>query len=118
LLDIIEGMHSVGVAHGDLKRKDNILLGADGRPYLVDFGTAVCARDGAGFLRRLLFRQLRRMDFNAWIKLKYQGRWSEIEPADLRYHRPTRLEGLARVVRRAWQSVTFRRQRKARRRNR
>jgi serine/threonine protein kinase len=115
LLSVIEAMHRAGVAHGDLKRKDNILLGPDGQPYLIDFGTAVAAPPGAGLLQRLLFRQLRRMDFNAWIKLKYQRRLSEIEPADVQYHQPTGLEWLARVIRRAWRSLTFRRQRKARR---
>jgi predicted Ser/Thr protein kinase len=115
LLDLIQAVHGAGVAHGDLKRKDNILVGPGGRPYLIDFGTAVSAPPGAGWLRRLLFAQLRRMDLNAWIKLKYRGRWLEIDPADLQYHQPTVPERLARVVRRAWRAMTFRRQRKARR---
>ena len=115
LLELLLAIHRVGVAHGDLKRKDNILLGPGGQPYLIDFGTAVAAPPGAGLLRRLLFRQLRRMDFNAWIKLKYRGRAADISPADLPYYQPTWVEWLARVVRRAWRSMTFRHQRKARR---
>lgn len=115
LRGVIEAMHGAGVAHGDLKRKDNILIGPGGKPYLIDFGTAVTAPPGAGMLRRLLFRQLRRMDFNAWVKLKYQGVAGAMEPADRPYHRPTLPEDLARLVRRAWRSMTFRRLRKARR---
>lgn len=115
LLDVIRSIHRAGVAHGDLKRKDNILLGPGGLPYLIDFGTAISAPPGAGWLRRLMFRQLRRMDLNAWIKMKYRGRWSEIDAADLQYHRPTLPEWLARIVRRPWRVLTFRRKRKARR---
>lgn len=118
LLDLLLAMHRAGVAHGDLKRKNNILLGPGGQPYLIDFGTAVFAPPGAGVLRRLMFRQLRNMDFNAWIKLKYRGRVADIAPADLQYHRPTLLEWLARVVRRVWRTVTRRHQRKSRRASR
>ena len=115
LLQLIQAMHRAGVAHGDLKRKDNILLGPGGQPFLIDFGTAVSAPPGAGLLRRLLFRQLRRMDLNAWIKMKYRGQWSDIDPADLQYHHPTLPEWLARIIRRPWRALTFRRRRKARR---
>ncbi len=116
LLELLLAMHRAGVAHGDLKRKDNILLGPGGQPYLIDFGTAVSAPPGAGLVRRLLFRQLRRMDFNAWIKLKYRGRTADIAAADLPYHQPTLVEWLARLVRRPWRAITFRHRRKARRR--
>ena len=37
----LQAMHAAGVAHGDLKRKDNIIVGAGERPYLIDFGIAV-----------------------------------------------------------------------------
>ena len=37
----VEAMHAAGIAHGDLKRKDNIIVGPGERPYLVDFGIAV-----------------------------------------------------------------------------
>jgi predicted Ser/Thr protein kinase len=115
LLRLIESMHRARVAHGDLKRKDNLLVGPGGQPFLIDFGTAVSAPPGAGPLRRLLFRQLRRMDLNAWFKLKYQGRRGEVTPGDLARFRPTLAERVARVVRRAWRTVTLRRRRRARR---
>ncbi len=115
LLDLIQAIHRAGVAHGDLKRKDNILIGPGGRPYVIDFGTAVSAPPRAGIVRRMLFRQLRRTDLNAWVKLKYQRQWVEIAPADRQFFRPTLPERIARVARRAWHAVTFRRRRKARR---
>ncbi len=112
LRDLILAVHGAGVAHGDLKRKDNILMGPGNRPYLIDFGTAVACPPGAGLLRRLLFRQLRRMDLNAWVKLKYQRQNFEVDPADLQFFRPTLVERIARVVRRVWRAATFRRWRK------
>jgi predicted Ser/Thr protein kinase len=115
LLELIEAIHRAGVAHGDLKRKDNILVGPGGRPFLIDFGTAVSAPPGAGAWRRLLFRQLRRMDLNAWVKLKYRKRLADISPADCHRFRPTLPERAARVLRRTWRAATLRRRRKARR---
>jgi predicted Ser/Thr protein kinase len=115
LLDLIESVHQAGVAHGDLKRKDNILVDAAGRPVLIDFGTAVSAPPGAGWWRRVVFREVRRMDLNAWSKLKYQRRPGGYVGGDQRHFRPTLLERLARIVRRTWQTLTLRRRRKARR---
>jgi predicted Ser/Thr protein kinase len=113
LLEVIQAVHCAGVAHGDLKRKDNILVGPGNQPYLIDFGTAVACPPGSGLLRRALFRQLRRMDLNAWVKLKYQRQGLDADPADLGYYRPTLAERFARLVRRAWRTATFRRWRKS-----
>ncbi len=115
LLGLIQAMHQAGVAHGDLKRKDNILVGPGGRPYLIDFGTAVAAPAGAGWLRRWLFSQMCRMDLNAWVKLKYQRQLAEIDPADEQYYRPTWPEQVARVMRRTWRKLSLRRLRRSRR---
>lgn len=41
LLSLILSIHDAGVTHGDLKRKDNILIGDKNQPYLIDFGTAM-----------------------------------------------------------------------------
>ncbi|WKZ13267.1 MAG: hypothetical protein QY320_04635 [Gammaproteobacteria bacterium] len=115
LRDLILTMHRAGVAHGDLKRKDNILIASGGRPYLIDFGTAIAVSPQSGWLRCWVYRQMCRMDLNAWIKLKYRHQRADIDPADRVYDRPTLAERLARVVRQTWRLVTLRRWRNARR---
>ncbi len=37
LQEILEAMHAHGVAYVDLEKPENVLLGDDGRPYLIDF---------------------------------------------------------------------------------
>ena len=36
LLILIQKMHDLGVSHGDLKRKDNIFVDENKKPYLID----------------------------------------------------------------------------------
>ncbi len=116
LLQVLHDFHAVGVGHGDLKRKDNVLVTADEQPVVIDFGTAVM-RDN-GLLDGLLFRLLRRFDYNAWIKVKYANDYSAISPDDARWYRPTVVESGFRLLRRFWRTITFRQARKARRRAR
>jgi len=115
LLDVIRSLHRAGIAHSDLKRKDNILVTPSERPVLIDFGSAVILRDGAGPFNRFLFRQACRIDLNAWVKHKYRKRFDEISAADLPLYRPTFIEAGARAIRRVWRKLTGRRWRKARR---
>ncbi|NUN97919.1 MAG: hypothetical protein HUU16_17285 [Candidatus Omnitrophica bacterium] len=55
---IVGQMHARGVAHGDLRNR-NILIGADGNPYLIDFTTAWWA---TSWWRKPLFRFLQSLD--------------------------------------------------------
>jgi predicted Ser/Thr protein kinase len=109
LLVTIQAMHAAGVAHGDLKRKNNVLVGPDERPYIIDFGIA--RADGPGLIARLLFNWFRQLDLNAWVKLKHGGRPAALPAADAAIHRPLLLEHLARMVRIPWQFLTLRRPR-------
>ncbi|MDH3978594.1 MAG: hypothetical protein OEU86_08770, partial [Gammaproteobacteria bacterium] len=114
LLVLLQATHAAGVAHADLKRKENILVGPGEAPYLIDFGSAVICSHTSGAFRRWLFRQFCQIDLNAWCKHKYLGRYDEISAADLPLYRATFVERLIRPLRRAWRTVTARQWRKAR----
>ena len=73
LLATIRAMHERGVAHGDLKRKDNLLVAEDGEPLILDLGAATLLKTGWHPLNRRLFDFIRQTDLNAWVKLKYGG---------------------------------------------
>lgn len=118
LLGSILAMHAAGVAHADLKRRGNILIRPNGCPVLLDFGSAVLKSRRGGWLSGLLFRQICRMDLNAWVKLKYRRRYDLITVEDHGYYHPTRIEAVARAFRRFWRKLTGRQFRKARRRRR
>lgn len=63
----LDEMHRRGVAHLDLSHRSNVLVGADGRPVLIDFGSAVVMRPG-GLAARLLLPLLARADRRALAK--------------------------------------------------
>jgi len=115
LLETLRAMHAAGIAHADLKRKDNIIVAAGERPYLIDFGIA--ARRGRSWLSRRWFDHQRQGDYNAWIKLKYGRRIDPAEaaailsPDDAALYRPLWTERVARAVRVPWQRITLRRPR-------
>ncbi len=117
LLATLRAMHAAGVAHGDLKRKDNIIVGAGERPYLIDFGIAVRRSATSALWNRCVFEPLVQMDYNAWVKLKYGRRIDpEAEPGvlsaeDAALYRPLLVERVARIVRVPWQKMTLRRPR-------
>ncbi|HEX5419212.1 MAG TPA: hypothetical protein VFY39_04365 [Gammaproteobacteria bacterium] len=114
LLAALDAMHAAGIAHGDLKRKNNILVGPNEEPYVVDFGIAWQRPHGSPRWRRTLFRLVEQMDYNAWIKHKH-GRppYGPALPAeDLARYRPLLLERVARAIRIPWQTLTLRRLRK------
>ena len=117
LLKTLQAMHAAGVVHGDLKRKDNIIVGPGERPYLIDFGVA-WLRSRSALLNRLWFEPGKQMDYNAWIKLKYQRRTDAISPADAPLYRPLIIERIARGIRIPWQKLTMRRPRQRWRRPR
>ena len=113
LLQTLHAMHAAGVAHADLKRKANIIVGPGERPYLIDFGIAV--RRGDTWLGRSWFTHAVQADRNAWIKLKYGRRVDPAEAgavlsaADAPLYRPLWTERVARAIRVPWQMITLRR---------
>jgi predicted Ser/Thr protein kinase len=82
----------MGIAHGDLKRKDNLMVDKDLKPYLIDFGTAIVKYDRSGFIKKMVFDVLKKTDLNAWIKHKYKRSYDKISSEDLNYYSPTWIE--------------------------
>lgn len=68
---LVGQIHARGVAHIDLRKRDNILVTEDGRPCIIDFNASVCF-DPAGAGARFLFPFLRRIDNSAVLKWKFR----------------------------------------------
>jgi len=105
LLAHIKTLHARGVAHSDLQKKDNLLLVDGQHPCLLDFGAAVIRKSGFAPFNRAHYRFAERLDFNQWAKLKYRGRLEQISATDRAYYRRTRLEKLARGLKRVWRML-------------
>jgi predicted Ser/Thr protein kinase len=92
LLNLIKGLHKAGVAHTDLKKKDNLLVVQGRTPYVIDFGVAVVRRPRFAPLNHYLYGLARKFDFNAWVKLKYNGKYENITDEDRPYFNRTVVE--------------------------
>lgn len=103
LLGLIRRMHARGIAHADLKRRDNIMVGPDNQPWLLDFGVACVRRRGMHPVNHWLFNVARQFDLNAWVKHKYRRRLDQASVADRRYLRRTWIEKVASALKSAWQ---------------
>ena len=101
LLRVIRTMHARGVAHADLKRRDNIMVDGDSRPWLLDFGAASIRRS-RGPINRRLFNIARQFDLNAWVKHKYQRQLDQASERDRRYLHRTWLERSAARIKQWW----------------
>lgn len=65
----IDALHARGIAHLDLRGRENVMVTPEGRIVLLDLGGAVWMRP-RGVLHRLLFPLLATADEAAWIKWK------------------------------------------------
>ena len=69
LARVFDELHRRGIVHLDAHQKTNVLVDAEGRPYLMDFATSLCL--GRGWLaRRALVPFLARADWRGFLKLK------------------------------------------------
>jgi len=70
LREVIDAIHSRGVAHCDLRSRGNVMLGEDGQPYIVDFAACVFRGRGINPLIRWVFNQFVLADRNAVLLVK------------------------------------------------
>jgi RIO-like serine/threonine protein kinase len=69
--DLVDAIHAQGVAHLDLRKRDNILIATDGTPSIIDFNASIRFTPG-GLLARLFFPMFRAVDRAALLKWKAQ----------------------------------------------
>ena len=105
LLNLIKELHDLGVAHTDLKKKDNILV-VDGKiPYVIDFGVAVVRNSGFAPFNHYLYKLAKKFDYNAWAKLKYKRKLEYISELDRQYYDRTFVEKASRRIKRMYRSL-------------
>jgi RIO-like serine/threonine protein kinase len=69
---LVEAFHGRGVCHCDLKRANNIIVGADGRPAVLDWSAAILAREFRFFPLTRIYRRFLVDDLNAVTKYRLQ----------------------------------------------
>ena len=91
---LVAAMHARGVAHLDLRKRDNILVTDSGEPSIIDFNASVAFEPGS-IASRLFFPLLRSVDRGAllkWRQFLLPDRLSEREQRRIR--RQSRLRRL------------------------
>ena len=85
LLVIYQEMHARRIVHVDSEKKGNIILGSDGRPYLLDYQISMAFRDPGGLFggwRERLFDNLVKVDIYHVYKHKRNYRRDLMRPED------------------------------------
>lgn len=91
LTDLLAELHRRGIAYVDTNKPENILLGDDGRPYLIDFQIS--------WDHRFMLRRFQAEDYYHILKHKKRLRRDEMTPAELdRVQRKSFLIRLHRTV--------------------
>ncbi len=100
LKEIVDGFHKRGLAHCDLKRAPNILLGHDRRPYIIDWAAAISKREFSLPLLGLVYHRFVQDDYNAITKQKLRHTPELVTPEErLRYYHRSWAERSIRAFR-------------------
>lgn len=85
LMEILKQVHARGVAHNDMAKKGNFIVGDDGHPYLLDFHVSIGILSEPLFLRRFtqaLYKRLCQADIYHLLKFKEKYRPDLVTPAE------------------------------------
>ncbi|MBW1998663.1 MAG: hypothetical protein JRJ29_11940 [Deltaproteobacteria bacterium] len=97
---LVKAVHDRGLAHCDLKRAPNVILGEDSSPYIIDWSSAISWREFRFFPLNLIYRRFLQDDLNAIIKLQLRHCPESISSGELRrYHHRGKIERLVRRIR-------------------
>jgi RIO-like serine/threonine protein kinase len=100
LQELVKNVHSRGLAHCDLKRAPNILLGHDEKPYLVDWSASISKSEFWLFPLNLIFQRFLQDDLNAITKMRLRHCPESVSPDEARrYFHRSRTEEMIRSVR-------------------
>jgi RIO-like serine/threonine protein kinase len=100
LYSLLNIIHHSGIAHCDLKRAPNIILGSDGNPYIVDWSAAIFKSEFRFFPLSLIFSRFVRDDLQAVIKLKLKFNPDMATPEEkISYMDKSRAERIIRFLR-------------------
>jgi len=105
LLELIKSLHEAGVAHSDLKKKDNLLVIENRFPCVIDFGTAVVKKSRFAPLNTFLYNIAKKFDYNAWIKLKYGRSVYNLSDQDRKYYNRTIIEKSAHKIKKVYLEI-------------
>jgi tRNA A-37 threonylcarbamoyl transferase component Bud32 len=100
LKDLVSRIHARGLAHCDLKRAPNTIVGHRWQPFIIDWGASIAEREFRPFPLNLIYRRFLRDDYIAIVKMKLRHIPDKVtrEERDL-YYRRSRLERLMRSIR-------------------
>jgi serine/threonine protein kinase len=100
LRKLVERIHERGLAHCDLKRAPNILLGYDGKPSIVDWSASIFKTEFRFFPLNLVYRRFILDDFNAITKIQLRHCPENVTPEQKKYYNhKSRPEKLIRSIR-------------------
>lgn len=82
LSQLVASFHERGLAHCDLKRAPNTLLGEDGHPYIVDWAASISRTEFRFPILRLIYQRFLLDDFMAVVKLKLRHAPDTVSPEE------------------------------------
>ncbi len=100
LKELIDRLHDHGIAHCDLKRAPNIMIGNDGNPYIIDWAASISKSGFRFFPLNLIYKRFIKDDLNAITKIKLRFLPESVTPEEkLRYTERSRAERFVRAIR-------------------
>ncbi len=97
LKDLVDRFHKRGLAHCDLKKPPNILLGHDGFPYVIDWGAAIFESEFRFPPLNLIYRRFLLDDYIAIIKHRLRHTPETLTPEEKRLY--THRSGVEKAIR-------------------
>lgn len=94
---LVDTIHNRGLAHCDLKRAPNFMLGQDGLPYVIDWAASISRSEFKFFPLNMIYRRFMLDDYLAIIKLKLRHIPEEVTPEEKNAY--NNRGGMERVIR-------------------